>query len=118
MRRKKQKVKKETIHKYFTRQNLQNQGTGSDLPSDTATTPSTTTMAAQSEVSNAELRELIIGSQKKLDEKLEKGFANMTERMAQLTTKIESVELDVETIKTDQVADRKKCKPWRVKSAR
>jgi hypothetical protein len=125
MRRGKQKQFKATIHRYFTRQNTENQKTkeisSSSKPgtSETITTMADVNKAGPSEqLSNADLRQLIVtdlkalivGSQESLDKKLQDGFADMNENMSNLTTKIGTLELDVDQIRSDQTDDRKQIK--------
>jgi hypothetical protein len=109
MRRGKPKVIKETLHKYFTRQNKQQRKPESfSSDGEASSSMSTTTMAHDDgeDYTNAELRKLIVGFKTSMDSQLKDGFGEINEKISNLTTKFENLEEEVETVKKAQSEDR------------
>jgi hypothetical protein len=106
MSRRHRKAKHGSIHQYLTRQNSESSNSGDIAVRNEPEKSEREKMAA--EVSNTELKGLILGLEAKLDKKLDDGFEKVTERVDKLSDKLEVLEVDVDNVKQSQAKDHEK----------
>jgi hypothetical protein len=99
------KANNATIHQYFTRQNsTQSKAEGSTVENSTSE-KSVLEKMPDDDVSNKELKALIMGLEGKIDQKLDQCFEKISERVDKLNEKVENLEVDVVWSKKAQGED-------------
>jgi len=116
MSRKAKGIVRESISPYLTRLSVIKKADQENLCNVAITDPREKNMAASAsrpsvasnEVSNAELRTLLLEMRAELNEKMDKQMDKLEETVQKVTDRVESLEMDVGNVRDQQTSDRKK----------